>query len=340
MTGRVFINYRRSDSQAAAGRLYDRLLHHFAREDIFMDVDGIAPGVDFVKSLDEQVAACGAFIAVIGPGWVEAKDANGVRRLDNPGDYVRVEIESALKRDIRVVPILVDGASMPRAEELPEPLRPPVRRNAVEITHVRFGSDVDDLAAHVRQALGLEPASAMGGLGFVPQYQAPRKLSWIEFLFSFDGRISRKQYLSGALLVSLFMMVIIYSIIGLVFWAMTGGNDEAMLKIAQQMGQGSAPPQIKWASVVAQLPFMWPMWALMMKRLHDFGQGWGLMLPIMLFGIVGTGIFLAGFDKEAFYLVTANVAVGVLIMLIKGTTGPNEYGPDPLAVKRTETAQT
>ena len=93
MTGRIFINYRRGDDQAAAGRLYDRLLQHFDREQLFMDVDAIEPGVDFVKSLDEQVAACIAFIAVIGPRWLNARNNDGNPRLDNPTDYVRVEIE-------------------------------------------------------------------------------------------------------------------------------------------------------------------------------------------------------------------------------------------------------
>ena len=84
MNGRIFINYRREDDQAAAGRLYDRLLQHFDREQLFMDIEAIEPGVDFVKSLDEQVAACIAFIAVIGPRWLNARNNDGNPRLDNP----------------------------------------------------------------------------------------------------------------------------------------------------------------------------------------------------------------------------------------------------------------
>jgi TIR domain len=114
-----FRTLRRGDDQAAAGRLYDQLLQHFDPEQLFMDVDAIEPGVDFVKSLDEQVAACIAFIEVIGPRWLNARNNDGSPRLDNPTDYVRVEIESALKRDIRVIPVLVDGASMPRPSDLP-----------------------------------------------------------------------------------------------------------------------------------------------------------------------------------------------------------------------------
>ena len=95
-----------------------------------MDIDGIEPGVDFVKALDEQVAQASAFIAVIGPGWTELKNAEGQRRLDQPNDHVRIEIESALKRDIRVIPVLVDGARMPTENELPDSLKPLSRRNA------------------------------------------------------------------------------------------------------------------------------------------------------------------------------------------------------------------
>jgi hypothetical protein len=158
--GRVFINYRRSDSQGSAGRLFDRLLQHFERDQLFIDVDAIEPGVDFVDSLDKQVSNCSAFIAVIGPGWLTARNAAGERRLDNPSDYVRVEIESALKRDIRVIPVLVDGASMPPPSELPASLEPLSRRNAVEIAHHRFTTDCDALAVAIKRALGMAPPSA------------------------------------------------------------------------------------------------------------------------------------------------------------------------------------
>src|SRR5215813_14874679 len=124
VTGRIFISYRRGDDQAAVGRLYDKLLQHFDREELFMDVEAIEPGVDFVKSLDEQLAACIAFIAVIGPRWLTARGNDGNPRLDNATDYVRLEIEAALKRDIRVIPVLVDGASMPQPSDLPLSLRP------------------------------------------------------------------------------------------------------------------------------------------------------------------------------------------------------------------------
>jgi hypothetical protein len=152
----IFISYRRDDSQGATGRFYDRLSHHFGRGNLFLDVDAIEPGVDFVKILDEQIARCNVFIVMIGPNWTEARDSAGQRRLDDPEDYVRIEIVSALKRDIRIIPVLVDGACVPQADHLPDPIRPLVRRNAVEITHTRFVSDVDALAADIKRALGIE----------------------------------------------------------------------------------------------------------------------------------------------------------------------------------------
>src|SRR4051794_2513939 len=166
--GGVFISYRREDSQGAAGRLFDRLTDHFDRERIFIDVEAIEPGIDFVVALDHQVSRCGAFIAVIGPGWLNARNADGHRRLDDPSDFVRVEIESALKRDIRVIPVLVDGASMPRASELPPSLEPLSRRNALEIAHHRFAADCDRLADAIRRALGIELPSATWS-GMAPQ---------------------------------------------------------------------------------------------------------------------------------------------------------------------------
>jgi hypothetical protein len=143
--GGIFISYRREDSAPWAGRLYERLAHEFPRQQLMMDVDTIEPGLDFVKVLDTHISTCDVLLAIIGPGWTEAKNSRGVRRLDDPNDFVRIELGSALKRDIRVIPILVDGASMPQSGDLPEPLKALASRNAVQVSHVRFGSDTQGL---------------------------------------------------------------------------------------------------------------------------------------------------------------------------------------------------
>jgi len=123
-----------------------------------MDIDTIGLGEDFVKAIETTVAKCDVLIAVIGNNWVTSKDEHGERRLDNPEDFVRMEIGTALKREIRVIPVLVDGASMPRTAELPDDLKPLVRRNALPITDTSFDGDCQRLAAAIR--LVLEKAAA------------------------------------------------------------------------------------------------------------------------------------------------------------------------------------
>jgi hypothetical protein len=108
-----FVSYRRRESSHLAGRLYDRLADRFGESQAFIDVDAIEPGVDFAEEIGRAVAACRVLLAVIGPDWLTITDEEGRRRLDDPGDFVRLEIGAALARDVRVIPILVEGAQMP-----------------------------------------------------------------------------------------------------------------------------------------------------------------------------------------------------------------------------------
>ena len=117
--GGIFVSYRREDSEHLAGRLYDRLADRFGEGQVFMDVDTIELGVDFGEEIVRAVARCKVLLAVIGPGWLTAADERGPRRLDNPKDFVRLEIETALDRGVRVIPILAQGAVMPCQDELP-----------------------------------------------------------------------------------------------------------------------------------------------------------------------------------------------------------------------------
>ena len=118
----IFISYRREDSLPYAGRLYDHLVGHFGEDRIFMDIDTMKPGLDFVKQLEKGVSACDVLIAVIGKDWLTVTDEEGHRRLDNPEDFVRIEIKAALKRDIPVIPFLVGGARMPKSVSFPKVL--------------------------------------------------------------------------------------------------------------------------------------------------------------------------------------------------------------------------
>jgi TPR repeat protein len=142
---RVFISYRRSDSAAHAGRLYDRLLAHFGKGSVFMDIDEIAPGEDFIEVINRSFDDCETVIVLIGPRWLARADGGSASRLDDPDDPVRMEVANALERKLRVVPVLVAGATMPGLTQLPSSLAPLSRRNAVDISDTRFHRDVDAL---------------------------------------------------------------------------------------------------------------------------------------------------------------------------------------------------
>jgi TIR domain len=145
MSAKIFVSYRRDDSAGHAGRVTDRLEREFGRDLLFMDVDGIPLGMNFVKVLNEEVAKCGALLAVIGPNWLDVRDDDGNRRLDNPNDFVRIEIAAALQRDIPVIPILLDGAKMPRGSQLPDDLRELASRNGLDVRHASFHNDMEKL---------------------------------------------------------------------------------------------------------------------------------------------------------------------------------------------------
>jgi hypothetical protein len=138
----IFINYRRNDSEGEAGRLFDDLTSRYSDESVFMDVAAIEPGKDFRIAIDESVASCTVLLAIIGLDWLDSKDPEGRKRLDNPNDFVRIELATALQRNIPVIPVLVRGARMPRAEQLPEELKELAFRNAVDLTHARWKTDV------------------------------------------------------------------------------------------------------------------------------------------------------------------------------------------------------
>lgn len=159
---KILISYRREDSADVTGRIYDRLIQVFPQS-VFRDVDSIPLGVDFRAYLDEQVAKCDVFLAVIGRDWLRGKGRKGKSRLEDPGDFVRVEIESALKRHIPVIPVLVGGATIPPAERLPASIQDMSYRNGIVVRpDPDFHKDMDRLIAHLKQPVqGLsEPQTA------------------------------------------------------------------------------------------------------------------------------------------------------------------------------------
>src|ERR1700688_1355014 len=158
MTAKVFISYRRDDSAGHAGRVHDRLAQEFGRDLLFMDVDAVPLGADFVKVLREEVAGCDALLAIIGPNWLNIREEEGDRRLDNANDFVRVEIATALQGDIPVIPILLDGAKLPKREQLPKDLQELTGRNGLDVRHASFHVDMDRLIRGLKGQLGHDDA--------------------------------------------------------------------------------------------------------------------------------------------------------------------------------------
>lgn len=141
----IFISYRRDDAAGDAGRLADHLHRRFGPGRVFLDIDTIQPGADFTAVLRTSLEQTAAVLVVIGPRWIGARSAGGSRRLDDPGDFVRLEVETALGRGIPVVPVLVQGAHLPRADELPASLAPLVKRQVVVLDHAEFHADAERL---------------------------------------------------------------------------------------------------------------------------------------------------------------------------------------------------
>jgi hypothetical protein len=167
--GRIFISYRRDDSAYPAGWPYDRLAERFGEEQIFKDIDSIDLGDDFADEIGAAVGSADVLLALIGDSWLAAADEHGSRRLDDAEDFVRIEIEAALTRNVRVIPILVEGASMPSEDQLPPSLAPLARRQALELSPTRFSADTDRLLRTLESA----PAAARAAEESAPAAGAP-----------------------------------------------------------------------------------------------------------------------------------------------------------------------
>ena len=155
----IFISYRREDAEDSARALYESLVPQFGNDGLFMDVEAIALGSDFRQAVERSLSSCGVFLAVIGPTWLDIKapnKASGNRRLDDPNDYVRQEIATALKKgaSLPIVPVLVRGATMPSADQLPDDLKDLAFRNALRLDHIDWDANVEKLVQAVRPHVG------------------------------------------------------------------------------------------------------------------------------------------------------------------------------------------
>lgn len=173
-SGRIFISYRREETAYPAAWLFDRLADRFGGRQVFKDVDSIQLGDDFVEVITRAVGSCDVLLALIGNEWLTITDEHGRRRLDDPDDFVRLEIEAALTRKVRVIPILVDGARMPRADELPDSVAKLVRRQALELSPARFDSDTGRLMKVLDMTLAeVRTAQTDAALEVAPAGKAP-----------------------------------------------------------------------------------------------------------------------------------------------------------------------
>ena len=153
----IFISYRRDDTSGYSRLLYDRLVREFGEAQVFMDVETIRePGTDFVDAINHGVGQCSVLLALIGRSWVSGTDRDGKRRLDDPDDFVRLEVATALSRDVRVIPIVVQGARMPGTDDLPDNLKSLARRQALTLSHEDWEHDVGKLTAALARIPGLE----------------------------------------------------------------------------------------------------------------------------------------------------------------------------------------
>ncbi|HEX5680244.1 MAG TPA: PASTA domain-containing protein [Desulfobacterales bacterium] len=169
----IFISYRREDTAGHAGRIFDRLRATFGRDKVFMDVTAIEPGVDFVEAIDRAVGSCDVLLVIIGKQWLNCHDAAGRNRLDDPKDFIRLETATALRRNIRVIPVLVQGATMPGEDDLPDDLKKLARRQATEISDTHWDASFEQLIETLENVLTQAPTPAQPGTAKVPHAPVP-----------------------------------------------------------------------------------------------------------------------------------------------------------------------
>ena len=172
MTGRIFISYRRSDSQYATDRIYEQLVKHFGAGSVFMDIDAIPLGVNFREYIDEQISTSDIVLAVIGDHWLTAEDEKGEIRLNNPNDFVRLEIEAALKQGIQLIPIYIGSVQAVPAKRLPKTLQELPMLNATSIRRGNdFYPDVERLVKGIERILDEHAARREENVSALTNYQ-------------------------------------------------------------------------------------------------------------------------------------------------------------------------
>jgi hypothetical protein len=159
--GSIFLSYRRGDSAGATGRIYDRLVTRYGKDTIFMDVSSLPAGVDFMEHIQRAIQESAVQLVLIGPGWLEAADAEGHRRLELPRDAVRREVEAGLGSQALVIPVLLDSTPMPARERLPDELQALRALNSHSVRHADFDHDMERLIEAIDERLRQGMPSAL-----------------------------------------------------------------------------------------------------------------------------------------------------------------------------------
>jgi hypothetical protein len=223
----IFISYRRQDTAAYAGRIYDRLSAKYGEHNVFMDIDRIEPGQDFVDAINHSVAEAGVLLVLVGREWIKMTDKSGVPRLDNPEDFVRLEILAGLEQKTVIIPVLLADAEMPSAQALPAPLQPFARRNAIEISDSRFHSDVDRLIEAIEKIFNPQRAA-------VPPIRPEQRNQSSTPFINVSSRPNTGFIAAAVVAVAL--------IVAGIWWFTTGGEQEASFQ-AEPYIQSPAIPK-------------------------------------------------------------------------------------------------
>jgi hypothetical protein len=212
-TQAVFVSYRREDAPGVAGRLYGELVERLGEGRVLFDVGALSPGLDFVQEIEQTAGSAAVVLALIGPGWIDARDEKGRRRLDDSNDFVRRELATALIRGARVIPVLVDGAQMPPPEQLPDELRGLTQRQAAELSAENWRSDVERLASTIELVLAADRA-AVTSLRQSSQSVLPGDDA-LDSLLQADARLRRVRWVAivgiAAAVVSALVAIYLYS---------------------------------------------------------------------------------------------------------------------------------
>ena len=333
----IILSYRRDDTGPIAGRIFDRLVGHYGSDQVFMDIDSIPFGLDFREHIKDTLKRCDVLLAIVGKNWAAA-DETGALRINEENDWVRIEVEAALAKNIPVIPVLIDNASLPAPASLPDGLRNLAFRQAAPVDSGRdFNPHMARLIKAMDQLLdrpqaakvkprptesapekvvgSIKEKSAEASTVQIPDNQPKAALEprLRKLLISPQGRLPRGTFVVAVLTSFILLLALV----------------TAVTALAIPYNDYNGTPK---GALILLVPWNWVMVALGSKRLHDVGwTAWLMAIPLL----VGAALPYMGLSSgDPINTIIMN-SLGVLACLlplafIRGTEGPNRYGPDPL----------